>query len=288
LTIELSFQNVNPFVRYVGNREINTHRIGRKMAARDNRLFLCSQGSGSMIIGNQHQSITVNDLIFIPAGTPYSFLEDFDSETILLSLNFDFVFNDSLGRFQVGTVNTSSKSLSSITQYIVTDCELLQTFFVCQADDQVKEILHQIQNEYFYQKLYSTELISGYFTIALVRIIRSFSSGSITKANRSLTIDKLIDYIKSNYNRPIKLDDIATYMGYNSDYINRLMRQHTGQTIYQYLLNYRIDKAAQLIRSSELPFSEIAEQTGFLNTSHFSHSFKKRTRKTPSEFRKMD
>jgi len=77
-------------------------------------------------------------------------------------------------------------------------------------------------------------------------------------------------------------------MGYNSDYINRLMRQHTGQTIYQYLLNYRIDKAAQLIRSSELPFSEIAEQTGFLNTSHFSHSFKKRTGKTPSEFRKMD
>ena len=147
------------------------------------------------------------------------------------------------------------------------------------------ELLHQVHKEYIYNKLYAQQIVSANLTLALVRALRKLSAEKLTKVNRAGTIDKLIDYIQHHYAEKLTLESIAKHMGYHPDYINRLMHYHTGQTIYQFLQDFRINKAIRMIRSSELSFSAIAEKTGFINVSHFSHTLKKKTGKTPSEFR---
>jgi AraC-like DNA-binding protein len=62
---------------------------------------------------------------------------------------------------------------------------------------------------------------------------------------------------------------------------------NTGSSLHQYLLNYRISMAIELIESTYGSITDIAYQVGFKDISHFSKYFKKKTGRAPSEFRRM-
>jgi len=65
------------------------------------------------------------------------------------------------------------------------------------------------------------------------------------------------------------------------------MKEISEQPLADYIRNIRLEKAAYLLRHSELNVNEVMNETGFVNNSHFSKIFKLKYRVTPSEYKKM-
>lgn len=93
-------------------------------------------------------------------------------------------------------------------------------------------------------------------------------------------------YIQQNYTEPITLDDIANSGNICKSLCNKVFHKFVGESPVNYVLNYRVRKVAELLRTTSLPLSEIASQTGFNGTSYMSEMFKKSFESSPRDYRK--
>lgn len=98
-------------------------------------------------------------------------------------------------------------------------------------------------------------------------------------------IQKAKEYIRHNYQDDISLNDVASHVFLNSNYFSSLFKQKTGDTFRNYLRNIRIDKAKELLTSTNLRIYEIAMTVGYNEPSHFVRAFKSVTGKNPRDFR---
>ena len=99
-------------------------------------------------------------------------------------------------------------------------------------------------------------------------------------------IHKIIAYIEQNYDRKIKLEDIANNIHLNPSYISILFKEQMGISISDYILNYRLSVAKKLlINSKESSINDIALQVGFFDAAHFTKTFKSYYSITPKDYR---
>lgn len=79
--------------------------------------------------------------------------------------------------------------------------------------------------------------------------------------------------------------ELAAVAGLNHDHFIRVFKQSTDQTPHQYLIEQRVERAKQLMRTTALPLSEIALSCGFSDQSHLGVQFRLSTGSTPKQFR---
>lgn len=103
----------------------------------------------------------------------------------------------------------------------------------------------------------------------------------------SREIVKGIGYIKENYNKQIKLNEIADYVGLSPNYYSYLFKKETEISVFNYLNRYRINMSIQLLKYTNLKSYEVADKIGFKEESYFSRIFKRYTGKSPIEYRKI-
>lgn len=94
------------------------------------------------------------------------------------------------------------------------------------------------------------------------------------------------EFIEKHFSDRLQLDDLASSVGLSSFHFSRLFRNQTGHSPYSYLRNLRLKKAAQLLRQSSLPVTDIACDVGFESLSLFINSFRSHFGKPPSAYRK--
>ena len=78
---------------------------------------------------------------------------------------------------------------------------------------------------------------------------------------------------------------IAEKFNYHAYHINRIMRNATGTTVHQYLVNYRISIAKNLLSNTSLSIEDIAVRVGYKSAAYFSLSFKKLVGCSPNCYR---
>ncbi|HHY24145.1 MAG TPA: response regulator [Clostridiaceae bacterium] len=98
-------------------------------------------------------------------------------------------------------------------------------------------------------------------------------------------IKKLIDYIHENYPEDITLSWASNYVNISENHLSSLFKKETGKNFIKYLEECRIDKAAILLRETNLPSYEIAIRVGYDNINYFGRVFKKVTGKSPRKYR---
>ena len=109
-------------------------------------------------------------------------------------------------------------------------------------------------------------------------------SNMVSKSNPH--INKVVTYIKTHYDHKILLEDIAKHTHLNATYLSSLFKEQTGQSISDYILDYRLGIAKNLLVDlPNAPISEIALSSGFYDTAHFSKAFKKQYGVTAREYR---
>ena len=102
------------------------------------------------------------------------------------------------------------------------------------------------------------------------------------------TIDKIklvLNYIHTHYFEDISINKLANICDYSEYHFMRFFKKHMGLTCIQYINNYRLEKAALLLTSTNNSIMDISLETGFDSLSYFNKLFKKKYNITPIEFR---
>ncbi len=100
-------------------------------------------------------------------------------------------------------------------------------------------------------------------------------------------VERAKQYIAEQYSYPISVEDVADYTGVSRSYLFRLFQGMMNQSPKEYLLQYRIGQACQLLNQTDLTVGSIAHSVGFEDNLYFSKVFKKYKSCTPSEYRGM-
>ena len=98
-------------------------------------------------------------------------------------------------------------------------------------------------------------------------------------------VDGVKKYINQHFNLELSNRQIATQFGYHPYYLSSLFRKYEGSTMHQYIASVRMQKARELLLSTNKTVYEIAEECGFSGAAYFSEFFMKHQRITPTEYR---
>lgn len=117
------------------------------------------------------------------------------------------------------------------------------------------------------------------------RIDEHFKAVSLKQENGA-SVCNLIQYIQAHYADPgLSIEVISKHSGLSQAYLCVIFKQKTGQTINQYINEYRINKAKDLMRNGNTRISEVARDTGFTVPDYFAKVFRKVTGMSPSEYK---
>lgn len=96
----------------------------------------------------------------------------------------------------------------------------------------------------------------------------------------------LKEFIKENYTEDINLNFIAEKLNYSVGYLSRIFSEHTGISLWKYIIELRINRAKYLLQNHrELSVKQIGEMVGYPDQSYFSRIFKRIVGKSPQEYR---
>jgi len=94
-----------------------------------------------------------------------------------------------------------------------------------------------------------------------------------------------IEYIEVNYDRPLSLVEIAKSANLSVSRLVHLFKEQIGITVIEYLTGARIERAKQLLSTTEKSCAKICFEVGYNYNAHFTRRFKKVTGMTPGQFR---
>lgn len=154
----------------------------------------------------------------------------------------------------------------------------------------IREIKNRLESLFTNKnEFYSViELINILYELSLDKDSRILCNRTFTNdidSSESRRIQKVIDYLDSNFQKDISLTDVAKHVGMTDVSFSRFMKKRTGKNFIEYLNDLRLGFASHLLVNTNEYVSEIAFKCGFDNLSNFNRIFKKRKGITPSEFR---
>jgi AraC-like DNA-binding protein len=103
---------------------------------------------------------------------------------------------------------------------------------------------------------------------------------------KDLYVKKAVEFICINYSRSISISEIAHHIGLDRKYFSSVFKNTLKVTPREFLINYRMDKACELMKNSMLSISEISRSVGYDDPLLFSKMFKKNKGESPGKFRK--
>lgn len=98
-------------------------------------------------------------------------------------------------------------------------------------------------------------------------------------------IKAILNYIQENYDRDISIEEVASLCDFSEYHFMRFFKKYVGTSCLKYINNYRLEKAAELLKSNNSSITEISLDCGFNNLSYFNKLFKRKYHLTPREFR---
>ena|GEM_PF-6749880 len=109
-------------------------------------------------------------------------------------------------------------------------------------------------------------------------------SGSANE-NKTVT-SKVLEYIESEYGNDISLKKIAGELFYSSNHLGMIFRQITGKGFMEYLIEYRMKKASEILSKEDLYIYEVANLVGYSSVPSFTKHFKDYFHATPATYKR--
>lgn len=142
-----------------------------------------------------------------------------------------------------------------------------------------KDIAETMKEELLYivnHKEESPFHLIGHLYLFIDGFVRSSSSTQISKGNslRDFYIKEAFSFIEQNFQNNISVEDIAATCGLNRSYFGKIFHENTGKSPQDFLISYRMTKAAELLKLTELSIADIGNAVGYPNQLHFSRAYK--------------
>ena len=116
--------------------------------------------------------------------------------------------------------------------------------------------------------------------------IRHYFQSLIFNQSEHPVVFQIKEYIRQNFAVPtLSVLDISQYANRSSSYICTLFKNETGQTINQYLTDYRIKMSKQFLSDPRYRITDISAKVGYSDGNYYSKAFRKIVGLSPSEYR---
>lgn len=167
-------------------------------------------------------------------------------------------------------------------QYLITQAENL---YCAGSVNSVADLMVHLISRVYDQNIAHT--VEGQFS---PEIRQPFENHAYAQHGTNLHQDEIIisaqQWLQENIDQNVSLTRLASTLGLSMRSFNRRFKHAVGITASEYLHNIRIDCARELLRTSNLAITEVAERSGYPDTSYFCSRFKKNMGQTPLAYRK--
>lgn len=240
-----------------------------------------SQGNAIVHCNSQKHEIRENDLVILNSKELHS-IENVSSNLTLYLIKIDlsFIYSNKIDSIQAQFLTPLSQNLISFEN-------------VVRNDDNVLRCVNRIINEYFKKEIGFELAIKAQVYDLIVLLLRGYVlktySEDELKSRLALLqrFDNVINYMENNFSEQINLLKLSNISGVSEGHFCRLFKQITGMSAIDYINNLRINRAVELIQSSDLNMTQIAMTCGFSDSNYFSRIFKKYKKVSPMQMKKL-
>ncbi|GAE30651.1 AraC family transcriptional regulator [Alkalihalobacillus hemicellulosilyticus] len=180
------------------------------------------------------------------------------------------------------------KNAQSPREYQIYMMELLNNLLLLKQESQVSFEQLEIYHVSLYEELLQLNMrveIEGWFQDRLIQpLIQIFQKRKESQFHN--LSEKMIDMIHQRYDEEITLEECASKLHYNANYLSSVFKQETNHTFSEYLSMYRFKMAKRWLVETSMTVKEIADQLQYKNSQNFIRSFKKQEDMTPGQYRK--
>jgi len=230
------------------------------------------------IVGDSVEEIEDWELVFIGPNIPHAwFTHKCKTEFFEITIQFhrDLFHEAFLKRTQLSSIRSLFEaSLKGI---------LFSTETIRRLAPRLKELEHKTGFDSV------VELMSILNELSMDTAPRCLSGEKIYNADYiymdSLRMEKLIEFMNANFNRPVRLGEAAGLVNMAETAFSRFFKAKTGTNFVDFLNDIRLGHASRMLIDTKSSINDIAATCGFTNISNFNRTFKREKGLTPKDFR---
>lgn len=243
------------------------------------RFYIVLQGKFTWIVENESYTVLPSDLIVLVPGTKINWSDEAFEYGTFLELAISRRYDDPQNMIQwSGLAASEWKIVTGLLEMhqplIIPDCKAASEIFA--------SLDREFNNKEIGYAYKANHLITDLF-ITSARMTSKSLKRNIDFGAEFSKLDKLL---RDNLAHTWTVGEMAGTTGYGVTTFTEKLRLHCGFSPMNYLINLRISKSISLLKNSDLPITNIALQTGFYSSQHFSTTFKKIVGYSPNIFRK--
>lgn len=162
------------------------------------------------------------------------------------------------------------------------------------GDPRIRTLMMEMLKEYREKGPFSQEIIKGYLQTFLYVFRRNLES-RVPPSRREQSalqyreyIFKAAEFINANYQKPVRLQDIADYVGISASHLDRVFHQGAHPNPIDALNIHRVEQSCRLLMETDWPISRVAREVGINDVKFYYTLFKRRMMMPPGEFRRKN
>ena len=247
--------------------------------AQCSKIYYVSEGRFDWTIDGVCHILYPGDLALILPGQEFGGARDLLDIGALswLHLEIDLSEKDSFGAFS-GLTPLESRSIRKI--FLLNDAPVVSGARECGA------IIQSIARELHGRELGFQTRIDQLMDNLFIFIARSLTRQNNAQRDFPRTFMRLEQELRGNLSHQWTVDEMAALVGLGTTAFTEKVKSYTGFSPMSYLINIRISEATRMLKRKDIQLTDIALDTGFYSSQHFSTTFKRLTGYTPSQFRK--
>ncbi|HEV8283104.1 MAG TPA: AraC family transcriptional regulator [Chitinophagaceae bacterium] len=275
-----------PHIMEFALKKINTIQFDsfKKETSEFFRFYHVIDGRFSWMIEDQHHTLYPGDLAIVLPGQSFGGEKDLLDIGTLTWLHLGLQQTERTGKIGMGKWSRLTDSECRTIGRII-------TFNNCPVLSKIKEagiIFQNIQNEFINQEIGYTARINQLIDELFILIARQLTRQNNSRRDFPQTFTKLEQTLRENLSHQWTVEEMAALVGLGITAFSEKVKNFTGFSPLNYLINIRISEAIKLLKRPDVHVTDIALDVGFYSSQHFATTFKKLTGYTPSEFRKKN
>jgi AraC family transcriptional regulator of arabinose operon len=243
------------------------HECARERGCPEVIFIYCAEGQGWCDIAGRRHSVRKNQLLVIPAGTPHVYGADNDSPW---TIHWFHAIGANMPHYleRLGVANG---------QPIVPfggDVQLYSLF-----EDLLEGLQHGFTLTHLIYAAHSLAHLMGL-------ILRHKEEAWHGEASARERINESLKFMKSHLREPLNVSSLAALVNLSRSHYTALFSRVTGYAPLSYLNHLRMQRAVELLNSTDWPIKQISDYLGFSDQFYFSRAFAKMHSHSPSEHRR--
>lgn len=245
------------------------------------RIYYIMEGKFEWCINHQHHMLFPGDAALILPG------HVFGSKSGMLEIGSFSWIHLAIQKLENGEIITGKWSnLSESESLAIGKILQLNSSPVLLKFNEAGRIFKNIQTELSDQEIGYHACVNHLLDELFVQITRHLTRQSNPGRDFPKTFMNLEKTLRQNLSHQWTVEEMAALVGLGTTLFNEKVKNYSGFSPINYLINIRISEAIKLLKRPDISLTDIALDTGFYSSQHFSTTFKKLTGYTPSEFRK--